>query len=143
MSAMTPKHADLKATHNAIDPLGVLASIQFLGNPISDPYMANLVQDGKYKIITDPSQVIVGDLVQAGTYEGTVTAILTDGEVAPANNRIEITLKQRYPQQSGVDAPVRKITYDFVTNDEGLTDEKFLPNKLSLESASLMFLRKV
>jgi len=143
MSAMTPKHADLATISNAINPLGALSVIMFLGNPISDPYLENLVQDGKYAIITTPSLVVVGDLVRAGQYTGTVTAILNDGATPAVPNRIQITFDQRYSQQSGVDAPAKIVTYDFLTNANGLADVKILPQTSKLLSAGIVFLRRL
>ncbi len=142
MGAMTPKGYDLAAQHSAIADGAILAVLDTMNGPVSDAYMENLMMNGKTKIITDLSQVIVGDMARAGIMNGVVTAIGNDGEVAPANNRIIVKFDtDDYILVFGTDPSNRIMSVDFVDNNDGVTDDKTYALNQQLLSTGIVFLR--
>lgn len=142
MGAMTPKGYDLAAQHSAIADGAILSVLDTMNNPVSDAYLENLMMNGKIKIITDLSEVQVGDQARAGIMNGTVTAIGNDGEVGPADNRIIVTFDTKdYILTIGTDPTNRVVSVDFSDNDDGVTDDKIYALNTQLLSTGIVFTR--
>ena len=142
MGAMTPKGYDLAAQHSAIADGAILAVLDTMNGPVSDAYMENLMMNGKTKIITDLSEVIVGDMARAGIMNGVVTAIGNDGEAGPSDNRIIVRFDtDDYILVFGTDPSNRIMSVDFVDNNDGVTDDKIYALNQQLLSTGIVFLR--
>lgn len=142
MSVMTGKYPSL-VSHAAQVSSSTVDSIVPLMNTPFDAMIAQIYGDKRTELIKDRSLVEVGDLAFAGNCEGTVTAILTDGEVAPAVNRIQVTYRGQVVQNPADESIANRVVeyniIDAVNADADGTNKTKNPNAISGEG--VVFLR--
>lgn len=118
MGAMTSK-APSYATHSSeVDASRVPDILAFLGTPVGDALNAQILSNGRAKVIRTLSNVIEGDLAYSGNMVGIVTDIVEDSD--PAMVGIEVTFHTPYMQEANASSVSDKVVvFNIVDNEEG------------------------
>ena len=142
MGVMTGKYPSIATHHAAVASSKVDSIVPLLGTPF-DGLKAQIYGDERTEIIRDLSDVAVGDVAYAGNSVGTVTAILTDGEGSPADNRIQVTFGGQVMQTPNASSIAnRVVVYSFVDNDEAAaTGESNVYAFNSISGEGVVFVR--